>query len=53
MYQLSFFKKTHNGKIQIAFSLQDAGFNVNIADKSQAMGMLSLQGPRARQILEK
>ena len=32
---------------------QDAGFHVNITDKSREMGMLSIQGPRSRDILSR
>jgi len=34
-------------------SIQDAGFNVKLEDRTREMGMLSLQGPTARAILEK
>jgi len=37
----------------IQTAIQDAGFNVTLEDRSQEMGMLSLQGPYARHILEK
>jgi len=34
-------------------TLQDGGFNVTLEDQSEEMGMLSLQGPAARDILAK
>ncbi|XP_023344278.1 sarcosine dehydrogenase, mitochondrial isoform X2 [Eurytemora carolleeae] len=34
-------------------TVQDAGFDVNITDKSREMGMLSIQGPRSRDILSR
>jgi len=37
----------------IQTAIQDGGFNVTLEDRSQEMGMLSLQGPAARHILEK
>merc|ERR1712002_535786 len=37
----------------IQSAIQDGGFNVTLEDRSQEMGMLSLQGPAARHILEK
>ena len=37
----------------IRAALQDKGFNVNLEDRSQDMGMLSLQGPYSREILSK
>jgi len=33
--------------------VQDAGFNVTIEDRSQDMGMLSLQGPKSKEILSR
>ena len=37
----------------IRAALQDQGFNVSLEDRSQDMGMLSLQGPYSREILSK
>jgi len=37
----------------IQTTVQDAGFNVRIEDRSRDMGMLSLQGPRAKDILKR
>jgi len=37
----------------IQTAIQDAGFDVTLEDRSQEMGMLSLQGPAARHILSK
>jgi len=37
----------------IQTAAQDAGFNVIISDRSRDMGMLSIQGPRSREILSR
>lgn len=42
----------NHGLAHIRSVVQDRKFNVSIADESENMGMLSIQGPKSRQILQ-